>query len=507
MLRWLLCLAGCLCVVACAAAPRPVLAPKLSAPAVDVAVAERLVDQGCYQCLVDAYALYEAALRGPDPAPDVQQQAFTVALLLALRERELGLAMTGWLDTARRLAQPSTSIYVDIATSIPWVTVGTATDFDRALLPSAATRQAWLVYLERPGPRSLLDRYVWLALTCSRQDATGLEAVTVDRPILQYRLGACGAAQRGQLDSVLASDPRFVEAGFFIARYELSRTLPGQQRVTRALPLLLDARRDLPWSPTVTITLAHVWRTRTELARGLGLYDEALATQPTEREALLGRTMTLTYLNRPEEAIAAATRMIDLGTWYLGDAYYWRALNHYQLSRLAMAASDVAEAKQLQSSGELMTLSGMVAYDQQRRADAKDDFTNARRISVGNCTASWYLGLIGIDEMTWTPAQQLFRDATTCYEATIEALRVEMAQPQADLSPEALVQLQRDQARRMTDNQRQRARSALNAALVSLQLNDRDTAAQYARIATDHELTRDRANAALERAGSPPPIR
>jgi tetratricopeptide (TPR) repeat protein len=173
----------------------------------------------------------------------------------------------------------------------------------------------------------------------------------------------------------------------------------AQQRISRALPLLTDAHAAIPNSPVITVTLANVWRARNEFARALTLYDEALMVRPTQRDALLGRAMTLTYLGRTDGAIATATKMIELGTWYLGDAYYWRAWNLYQRGQLDAAADDVVNAKQLQRSGALLTLSGMIAYDQTRRIDARRDFDAAKAMNPGtNCPAMWYLGLINLDE-------------------------------------------------------------------------------------------------------------
>src|SRR4029453_15178438 len=123
------------------------------------------------------------------------------------------------------------------------------------------------------------------------------------------------------------------------------------------------------------------------------LYDEALSLRPTQREALLGRTMMLAYLHRYDEAIATATRMLDLGTWYLGDAYYWRAWSKYYGGALHAAALDVASAKG--------PLPGMIAYDQRRRTDARADFNEAIRRYAANCTAQSYLGRIDADDTRW----------------------------------------------------------------------------------------------------------
>jgi hypothetical protein len=496
MLRSALCLAACIPMLGCGAARRPV-APAGAVPVATVDAADRLVDEGCYRCLLEAFAIYEAASHN--------DKTFSTALLLAMREKELGLEAREWMEKARSLAPPDGARYVEIVSAIPWTTVAAAADFEPPSRPPAATLQEWLAFLQRPGSNSLLDRYTRLALICSRPGATLPDAEgDTDRPLLQYRAGLCDPNRRGQLDSVLAASPRFAEAGFFIARYELSNDVSARQQITRALPLLIAAQEAFPNAPVITVTLAGVWRARSELARAASLYDEALALRPEQRDALLGRASVLSYLGRHEDAIAASTRMIDLGTWYLGDAYYWRAWNLYNTGRLEAAADDVASAKKFQASGELLTLSGMIAYDQQRRADARQDFEVARRMNAANCPAQWYLALISVDEQQWMPARDGFAGASRCYRNAATRAREEAARIPEDLSPEARLQQEQEYALRIADHQRQEARSALNTSLLSLQLRDREQAAEFARIAIGHELTRERAQDALERAISPP---
>jgi len=447
------------------------------------------VDEGCYACLQEAWQIYRSAGRS--------ERQFSVALLLAMREKELGLDATPWLDEARRLASDGAAPYVDIVNAQPWTSVAAASDFDvpRTRLETVLE---WLTFLTRPGAGSVLDRYLRLALVCSRPGSAGSpDEVVADLPILQFRLGLCGVDERAALDTVFASSPRFVEAGFFLARYEMVNGA-AQPRVTRALPLLIDVHAAIPQSPVITVTLANLWRTRNELARAVALYDEALARRPTQRDALLGRAITLTYLGRNDEAIEAAGRMIDLGTWYLGDAYYWRAWNLYQRDRVEAAAADVTSAKEFQSGPELLTLSGMVAYDQARRVDARRDFEAARRRSAGNCPALWYLGLINLDEQMVPASRDQFASASTCYTVAAAAARDELANLSPDLSPEATEQQRGELERRIVDNLRQVARAALNASLLSRQMADRATAEKFARIALEHDLTRDRAQAVLD---------
>jgi tetratricopeptide (TPR) repeat protein len=448
--------------------------------------ADALVADGCYRCLREAFEIYESA--------GLADRMFSTALLIAVREKELGLEALPWLERARALATSATSAYVDIAAAVPWTSVANAPDFDPPPRPTPIVLQDRLAFLTRPDATTL-DRYLLLATTCDRRGGGPPEQFVADVPLLQFRLGICGFDHPQDLDTVFASSAWFVEAGFFLARYEMTNTGIGRAQVTRALPLLLAAHEGIPESPIITATLAGVWAARNEYARALALYDEVLAVRPRQRDSLLGRTTVLTYLGRPDDAIATASQLIDLGTWYLGDAYYWRAWNYYNTDRRDAARSDVERARQFQSGDDLLTLSGMIAYDDRRAGDARRDFDAASAANPANCSAVWYLGVLDVDERLWPAARERFTGATECYGAAAAATEREELSP--DLSPAALVQQQQERARRLANNLRQEARSALNVAMLSRQLGDRESAKRFAEIAMDHEFTHERAENVL----------
>ena len=105
----------------CAAKPRPaVIAPV----AVDMAPADRLFDAGCYRCLKEAFEIYDRARTGPLALPRARDRTFATAVLLALREKELGLDATPWLERASALATPDERRYLDVAQSLPWANAG-----------------------------------------------------------------------------------------------------------------------------------------------------------------------------------------------------------------------------------------------------------------------------------------------------------------------------------------------------------------------------------------------
>ena len=57
--------------------------------------ADALLRQGCYTCLKEADAIYTRLSAVPKPLPAARQGAFDAAMLIAIRERELGMFPTG----------------------------------------------------------------------------------------------------------------------------------------------------------------------------------------------------------------------------------------------------------------------------------------------------------------------------------------------------------------------------------------------------------------------------
>jgi hypothetical protein len=63
------------------------------------------IEGGCYECLVDALATYEPLVTDPAVSTEARDGAVRAALLLALRETELGLTPTDYIARARGAAR------------------------------------------------------------------------------------------------------------------------------------------------------------------------------------------------------------------------------------------------------------------------------------------------------------------------------------------------------------------------------------------------------------------
>jgi tetratricopeptide (TPR) repeat protein len=243
------------------------------------------------------------------------------------------------------------------------------------------------------------------------------------------------------------------------------------------------------------MAMAALYRVLNKLQEAVDFYDRTLALVPMHREAMLGRTIALTHFDRREEAIAAATELLDAGDWYIGDAYYWRAYNHHALSNLDAARDDVERARERSGlRAEVLLLAGTIYYDRREMDAAVRDLERARELDESLCAAPWYLGLIGAERKQWTDASKVFGQAAACYRAAITVLQSELAAQTQVLGDSEEGRAVAAEYERLIARQRlEEARSAFNVAYSSGQAGNRDTALDFARRAATHEAMKARA--------------
>jgi len=158
-----------------------------------LAEADALVEAGCFDCLRDALAKYQAVqtLAGA-PAAAVDQAmagAVRTAGLLAIRQRELGMIDDGYLRIARELAAQrscgddacrAVAQVLDIVDLLPTRSAGVimrvpAGDAEvERLQQYVKSRPAWLARLRDAAGADPLTAYAWLAFICGTSDAITL---------------------------------------------------------------------------------------------------------------------------------------------------------------------------------------------------------------------------------------------------------------------------------------------------------------------------------------------
>jgi tetratricopeptide (TPR) repeat protein len=430
------------------------------------AASDALIARGCYRCLEHAY---DAALSATDHV-----RTFETALLLVARSKELGLPYAPWLERARASmpAGPDWGDYLSIVQALRIDPL--ADDRDVILLDTMRNRASgetvagWRTDLASGAGSPLLRTYLELSLICQYivDDRNVTIATAVQRfpdvPLIEYRAGICGASQAPHLAAVRDAVPEFADVDFALGRDAVD--IPQQPDQEEALRRFMSARAAFPESPAILASLAALRRDREEWADALEAYDAALALVPTHRDALLGRVVTLSHLSRHDDAIAAATRIIELGSWFTGEAYYWRAWNEYHLVRVAEARTDTDRAKGLMHNASELVLSGMIEWHEHRLDESEAELQDALTLDAGQCEAAFLLGSVRADRRQWASGAAAFELAQRCYDLSVTLRREAVARITAGPgSEEGKARLIARQQRAMTEETQHRDEAAENA--------------------------------------------
>jgi tetratricopeptide (TPR) repeat protein len=232
-------------------------------------------------------------------------------------------------------------------------------------------------------------------------------------PLLAYRIATCDALNRPALEAVKSQVPGFAEISLFIARLEVAnaqRTGGGKAR-----ELLAEAYGRFPTSSSATYLNGNFQQLIGLCSVALRYYDETIALKPLHENALLGRTVCLTFTDRMDEAVASATHMIALKTTNMNEAYYWRAWIRHRRQELPSAREDIELAKRIGAHGNIYRLAGIIEHDQDDLDVSERDLLMAKGASSGDCVARWYLGLVANKRSRSPEAGAHFEDAMNCY--------------------------------------------------------------------------------------------
>jgi tetratricopeptide (TPR) repeat protein len=262
----------------------------------------------------------------------------------------------------------------------------------------------------------------------------------------------------------------------------------------RGVALLTRAREAFPASHATSLALARGQRAIGDYAAALASVEVVLADLPTHRDALLARVENLSALQRHDEAVTVASRMIELGTWHVGDAYYWRAWNTFYLRDLDGAWADVERASTLQSNASVLTLAGFIAHARKDLETAIDRFDRAFVMDQKNCIAAFSGAMVEVERQRWADGSTSFSRSMGCYTSEAAAARAELVRLEASAhSPERKARLAAVELKRAEAAEHLAAQSAFNAAQGYVRLGQRERALNYVDVAAAHAQLRDKA--------------
>ena len=493
-------------VAACGARRGPTLEAQLERAAL-------LAAEGCYDCLREALAIQLAVIPPKEGTPRAVRWhtgIFRVSLLLALRSKELGLDPATPLEHARTHA-PRSQTPAAAAEQIRWTerlpvnpsAVGRdVVEAERGQL-NALGREIEQRLAGAAAAADPLDVYVNVSLACARDtfrgtpDPAAIAAPAASEPIVRWRLGICGRSHEDALRAFFDAHPRYVEANYWIGRYRIALVGdPVSRREARERLQAADAA--IPGSPAIALDLAGVVRV-TSPKDALPLYERITGKDARHQDAWLGQGICLTYLERPQDAVDALTRVVDLGRWFLPDALYWRAWNRHTLGELDAAWADIERARQSLYNTVVYGLAGRIAFDRKALDTARDRLERARELDVDrtNCSAVWFLGLVHTHQERWVAGAEVFESAEGCYRGEIERIRAQQAidSREPEEAVRAARQVQSDASIRTAE--RQAALAAYNAAFAFVRGERREKSRALLERAVQHAEVTDRARELL----------
>jgi len=319
-------------------------------------------------------------------------------------------------------------------------------------------------------------------------------------PLLRFRLATCGTYDRDGLQAVLERVPSFAEAHLFLGELALAagRLRTAERHFTAAvegLPDLMAAR----------VSLGHVYFAMEDLDLARETYHVVTEAVPGQREALFGEAKALSYLGRHAEAVAVLDRMVELGTWYQGEAHYWRAWNRLRLRQFEAADGDVAGARsRLPMDAQVDKLTGQIALARNEADRAEREFRTALQHMVDkgdrDCDVWYFLGSVLVMRKAWPEAAPHFVSALPCYVDTERAARQRIGEIRAsDLPEDRKARLVAAKERAIAGVQDQIARSAFNGAAAFFNAGQPDRAKPLAERAASHAELGESARALLAR--------
>lgn len=392
------------------------------------AAADELVRQGCYDCLLEARAAYE---RLTPRFPNGTLKVFETDVLLVVREKELALDSSAHLADASSLVRKLPNAPAELVLSIVRGLPPDATA-RRLVPPTREAREqldASIMSIEA-GPFSrVFTDYMKLSLQCGRLTVAPGATAATDAPLVAYRRAICENPIRVEpLRAVRKSVPRFVETSFFLGRAAMASLFRSDG--TQARDFFEEAYARFTDSPAIAFDLGTLYQATNECRRAETFFTRTLELSPAHEEGRLGRAICRTYLSKNDEAITDATVLIDASASNRSEAYYWRAWNRRRIGQLDAARRDIDSARALRYNARILTLAGMIEYDQHDFDAARKDLVQAQGIDNRECEAPWYLGLTELSVESWAPSAKGFAAAAECYELLVkdsETRRAEMA--------------------------------------------------------------------------------
>ncbi len=426
-----------LVITACGPSPQAKLSPEETARyESQIVEADALYAQGCYSCLKEAFSIYQNWIHHPAAQNRDKTQFIKTALLLALREKELAVLNTPYIDRAEELIrnykelQPF-SVYADIVRSIRISTKGTATDvyaeggeedyFDTARERAARYYSVLQQNITADVFHAVLyvafnqDKFYFLEKEKEQVQAefNQLRDYFTDSPLVQYYtlIFLKDSWEHEKMEAFLTDFPDFMEMHYYLAE-----TAMGRRHLLEAEKHYLAFYDEFPESTSGLISLASIYLALEEYQKSISFYDKCLELIPDYRDALLGKAIALSWTGEHERALTVLKRLIELGMYLMGESHYWLSWNQNELEQFDAAWESIEKTKNyIIGDARVYSLAGMIAFNRNKLETAEENFLEALKLDPMDCGSCFYLGNVYSLKETWETSGTYYARAADCY--------------------------------------------------------------------------------------------
>jgi tetratricopeptide (TPR) repeat protein len=483
--------------------------------ALALASADAKVLDGCYGCLHDARRVYERLTTGQKGknSSGIVARLFESDILIALREKEMGLDSRAAMERARSLV-PRVPATLEpervLALADHVMPDGNAYPLRvsearlRSYKPFVDKLDAELAWIEQAPLTPAVRTYIALAADCSYPDRYKQRGDTTNPlekrrevpinapPVVAYRAANCAKTDTLALKRVLAAVPQFDEAAYALGNVVV--WFAGETGGDDARKYYASAYSRFPGAAGLTFMSGWLNLNIGDCQAAIRYYDETVAIEPAHDRAILQKAICQSNLHEDSAVIATTTRFIALETPDMAQGYYWRAISRLRRRELDMARSDIELAKARSRGAEILTAAGIIEYEQSDFTVAETDLRGARTAPKGdeNCNAGFYLGSVFTKREAWAEAAASYDSAMVCYDdkSSVIAAKIEQVRRSTRGTPEfrsrRIAALESD----LADRRKRSQTSAFNAASMNARLGNFGRAEELLAVAAQSaELT------------------
>jgi tetratricopeptide (TPR) repeat protein len=216
---------------------------------------------------------------------------------------------------------------------------------------------------------------------------------------------------RDLFETLLKEEPRFQEVHLFLGEsaYEGKKLLTAEKHFRKAYDII-------PQSLSLLVYLAGIHFALEEYDESIGLYEEALRLAPEYREAILGKGICLGYMGNHEYALLTLNKLIELGRYYQGEAFFWIAWNLNEVERIEEAEENVKKTENyLVGDVGVLALQGIISFKLGKLEDAEIYLKQALILQNNHCESIYHLAKIDVLKENWEKSGVNFEKAAFCY--------------------------------------------------------------------------------------------